>query len=141
MTNFYGVLSTHIDEVWGDVLPYLKATLAHPSSRHDVGSIWKALHEQDMQLWVAYDEGRCTGFCITQIINYPVEKSCQVIFGGGILEKSWQDFLLIIEEWANSNACHSVEVLGRLGWNKVFKPIGYDLKYAVVAKRLCSKDS
>jgi hypothetical protein len=136
MTRFYGVLSDGIDDVWPDFFPYLQATLQRGNERHDAASIWKALHEKDMQLWLAYDDSGCRGFCITQVINYPCEKSCQIIFGGGIFDKNWRGFLDHIEDWARFNGCHSIEILGRIGWNKVFKSSGYDFRYAVVAKKL-----
>ena len=139
MNRFYGVLmngSILSKMVWDQIQPFLIATLEVSPRAWDVDSLRNALEEKAMQLWVSYDDRGCTGFCITQIAVLPNKKTCQVLFGGGIFAAEWREFLHIIENWAIAQGCHSTEVHGRRGWNKVFQSSGYAEAYCVLEKNL-----
>jgi hypothetical protein len=128
--RMYGVLSHAVDSVWDDVLPYLQATLDMGGNKFSVDFIKRGIENRNMQLWVSYSDSGFQMFGITEIVNYENKKACRMLWGGGIMYDSYAAHVGIIEQWAKDNGCHSIELHGRMGWNKVladngFKPIHY----------------
>jgi hypothetical protein len=132
----YGVLHHSVDSVWGDVLPYLQATLDAGGNKFTPAWIKQRIESRDYQLWVAYRDGEFVMFGITEICVYPEKKACKMLFGGGILYSEYASHVSIIEDWARSNGCHSIELQGRKGWNKVLAENGFNPIYFVAEKIL-----
>lgn len=131
-SRIYGVLSSHIDDVWNQVEPLLSKSLDYADGKYSTGSIYKALKVRDMQLWVSM-RGGLEACCVTEIRFFPLKKVCTVMFCAGKDMDNWLWFLSEVELWAISNGCHSIEVHGRRGWEKI---LGWELISTVIRKNL-----
>ena len=126
------VTSNRIEEVWEDILPWVRMFLPYCDGKYTEKSIKQSLKEKDMQLWVMVNKA-IDGIAITQISNYPGKKVCTVMFCAGVRMHEWINFIEHIEDWAESEGCESVEIYGRPGWEKV---LGWGKVHTVLRKNL-----
>lgn len=64
-------------------------------------------------------KGKC-GF-ITQILQYPQSRVLLVLFGGGRDFDEWKNEIWdYFEGYARENNCDEVQMMGRLGWTKLY---------------------
>ena len=97
---------------------------------HDIASIERALAAGTMQIW----RGEKT-VLITEIVQCPLKKLCQVAFIGGELSEVMQ-FDDRIARWAKANGCDSVWAAGRNGWGPVMKKRGWRQVGVTLERRL-----
>ena len=129
--TIYGVLSTHIDKVWDKVLPFLQEAINYSDGEYSLGSVYKALKELDMQLWVVFDgRGEIVTACVTTVVIYPLKKVMWLLFCGGVEMNNWLDKIEVIKQFAKDKGCHDIKIHGREGWTKKLATFG--------AKRICT---
>tara|TARA_B100000902_G_scaffold264479_1_gene250597 strand:- start:36 stop:416 length:381 start_codon:yes stop_codon:yes gene_type:complete len=57
---------------------------------------------------------------ILEIVEYPKYKSCRIWLAGGEMDELLKVYPKI-QEWAKYKKCKKIEIIGRKGWEKVFK--------------------
>lgn len=105
--------------MWPSVVGYLTPVI-EKEGRRTPEQVLQALMHGEMQLWVGGDEtDELKGAFVTQISNYPLKRSCYVLYiaGEGAIENI--DLFGDIEDWARQNGCHEMCLVGRPGWKKV----------------------
>jgi hypothetical protein len=132
----YGVLATHLDQVWHEVIPLLNRALDYADDRFAVEDVYAALQARDMQLFVAMRHGVVASFCITQIVIYPRKKILYLLFAAGVDMHEWVQYEQRMTDWAKEQQCDAIEVTGRRGWARVLYARGYKDSYTVVRKEL-----
>jgi hypothetical protein len=130
--KLYGVPSTDIDVVWGEVVPYLEKTLARADGKFSIDDIYSAIEKRDMQLWVIFDK-YLISFIITQIIFYPQYKILTIPYVGGVKMPKWVHFYEQIAAFGKANGCKFAEGYARDGWLKVLKRYGFKKSYSVIS--------
>lgn len=114
-----GVLSlvlAEFDRCW----PWLESALRHGGNRHTRESVWAGLVCGRYQFWPF---PRSAG--VTHVDQYPSGSVLQLWLVGGELD----DVLAHepeIAAWAQSVGCVALQLVGRRGWERVLKPLGYD---------------
>jgi transposase len=116
--RLYGVLSSHIDQIWKEVAPLLSQALEYSDGKYSLESIKQALINRDMQLWLSID-GHIEACGVTQIVSYPCKKVCNFMFVAGRDMEKWLTFENDIKQWAREHGCQSIELYGRPGWQKI----------------------
>jgi hypothetical protein len=130
-----GVVSNHVPEVWDDVKHFVQVALDKTEGEIGLKDVYKSILDKDMQLWTLNDEGPYPiGALVTQIINYPQKKACRYVTLGGDVHGDFDVITKIIERWAKSNGCERMEIIGRKGWTKSLKKLGYAEAYSYVTK-------
>ena len=115
-----GVLSTQVLEVWDEVEPLVQKALEYSGGKYHSDDILNGIANQDMQLWVAYDD-RIKTIMVTEILNYPRKKVCGILIVAGerIDDLLWVDE--ITTKWAQEQGCDAIEFYGRAGWERKLK--------------------
>jgi len=78
----------------------------------------------EMQMWgITETDGDDTDvlaiFC-TELMQYPTgEKACRIAIMSGTGMSKWLGLLPVVEEFARSEGCGTMEVHGRKGWGRV----------------------
>jgi hypothetical protein len=109
-----GVLA-EFDRCW----PWLEAALRHGGDRHTKESIWAGIVRGQYQFW---PYGRSAG--ITHVDVYPTCSVLQLWLVGGELD----DVLAHEPElaaWAKAVGCAAMQLVGRPGWAKALRALGY----------------
>ncbi len=135
----YAVLSKDIDDVWDDVIPFLKAALEVEGNLFLVDDIYYKIIRREMQLWVAFCTGKLRVFGITTIRVFPQKKIATLVYVGGHDMPSWEHLIHHIHDFAKSNDCSEIEVCGRTGWERALKTFGYE-RTSVVLRKVIHKD-
>lgn len=106
---------------WQLVVPDLGKAIAHADGRYALEDVLAALLARDMQLWIAVDSRSMAiaAVCVTEIVNYPQEKRCGLVFCAGRSVERWIRHLDEIEAWAREQECDALELQGRPGWERL----------------------
>jgi hypothetical protein len=124
-----------IPEIWHKVEHHIERSSLHSEGELTTSDFYLALIEEEMQLWVAVEDGDdVIATLITQIVPYPQKKVLRLISVGGKNMDRWLHFMKDIEEFARLTHCNSMEVWGRKGWKKILTD--WKDSYVVYTKEL-----
>ena len=128
-----------LELVWDEVVPLIEAALKHSEGEIIPEDLVKPIKTGKMQLWVALSDGVIAAM-ITEIVVYPRKRVLRVITiagkdGHGM--SKWYGFLPLVEGFALSNNCSSLEAWTRKGMAK--KLTDWEHKYMVITKDLKSR--
>ena len=126
-----------IPYIWEKVHSHLELMMPHSEGELEPEDFYEAIYSGDMQLWLAVDGEEILASMVTQIIPYPRKKVLRIISIAGEGMDEWIFDLPIIEDWALSNGCTSLECWGRKGWLKVLKD--WKCSYHIITKDLTNR--
>jgi len=110
----------HIDEVWGFVEPLVARCFKKIKEyRWLPEDIKFYLQERDMQLWLVVDEADAYGIVITQILDSPRARECQIFMICGKFPRDWRKIQQDVEKWAIDMQCTHVSAMSRPGSAKI----------------------
>ena len=111
-----GLYSSNIKEWWPDAKPFIERALERSMGEYEAEDIRAALEINDMQMWVAVDDEKVIAVMVTQIVNYPRKRFCDLVLGAGTRLDEWKPGLRMIQDWAKFNKCDALRIFGRKGW-------------------------
>ena len=115
-----GVPAASVERYWPVVESLIAEALEHSSGRFRLVDVFAALIKQDMQLWVAGDEGGSVHVvAVTEVIDYPSIRIASIFLLAGRGREMWLHHLGTIESWAKDRDCKKLELRGRKGWERV----------------------
>ena len=128
-----------LDMVWDEVVPLIESALKYLEGEVIPEDLVQPIKTGKMQLWVALSGGVIAAM-ITEIVVYPRKRVLRVITiagkdGRGM--SKWYGFLPLVEGFALSNNCSSLEAWTRKGMAKKLKD--WEHKYMVITKDLKSR--
>ena len=126
-----------LEMVWDETVPLIDAALKYSEGELLPEDLIEPLKTGKMQLWVALKDNHVIAAMITEIIIYPRKRVLRVITiagkdGRGM--SKWYGFLPLVEGFALSNNCSSLEAWTRKGMAKKLKD--WEHKYMVITKDL-----
>lgn len=89
------------------------------------------IEAEKAQLWIGGNP--VDAVCITELIEYPRERACRLIFAAGEIGRVLEGQELV-EAWARSQGCASIEIEGRRGWERMAP--GFAFESALLRRRL-----
>lgn len=131
-----GVPSTQVDLVWTPVKHFIQAALDRTEGEMSINDVYNSLLDKDMQLWVLLDGLHVIGALVTQILAFPNVTACRYVAMGGDVHGDFEEITDIVEQWAATQGCHRMEIVGRPGWARALKDFGYHQAYSYVTKRI-----
>jgi hypothetical protein len=72
---------------------------------------------------------------IVEVVAYPTETACQVMWAAGSLPALTQN-LVLVERWAKANGCSEMLIEGHPGWARALKDLNYRRWSVTVRKAL-----
>jgi len=125
-----GIPAEQVDDIWEDVKPFIQKGLDYGPDKWGIDHVKQTLLDENMQLFiVVYD--KILAALVTEVTQFPLEKTLSVMCLGGENVHLWIDKLLkTLEKWADEmNA--TFEVIGRPGWEKI---LGYKRTAVILRK-------
>lgn len=124
--SWRGIRGTAIDGVWPVVWPCLKAAVDMTEGKFDESSVQDLIRSGGLQLWMAGPVSSPDRLAVaTELVMYPRQKWCRVVFVGGKGLPLAFDFLGTIEAWAKTQGCVGLEAGGRPEWGRPLRKFGY----------------
>lgn len=122
-----GILAEQLHLIWGEVKPFLEEALLKGGEGYTLDDVYLLLRNREGQLWVVYEKEslRVRACAVTIIKVYPLKRVCFIWLVAGEGLKEFLLFHRMIEEWAMEHKCSEVEGVGRPGWEKVARGLGY----------------
>jgi len=108
--------------------PWIEAALEHSGGTHEWQDIVDGIISGKMQLWPAEK-----GCLVTELVTYPRKLVLNVFLGGGDLEQL-VDMHAAVEDWGKAQGCSGATIIGRAGWERVYKDRGWKRQHVVLAK-------
>lgn len=109
------------------------------------GDLLDMAMEERVQAWVALDveKREPIGFAATEVVRYPRMSCLRVTVLQGPPFDRWKDRALeVFQEFAASQGLDNIEVVGRLGWERKLRDMGFRKRYVVLTKEVeYGKDS
>ena len=128
----------YVDRYWGDASGLLERAIKESGGRYNIESVYLEIISGASHLWVIF-EGDDNVVCAftTQFIHYPLKINLSVVFLGsddslGNFSGKWVESMSELMEWAKVHGCSSVEVVGRRGWLRVLRDLGFKQSYVSI---------
>lgn len=107
-----------IEPFWEKAAPWIKSAM----ERGDLGTF--ADVEGDVLsggalLWLVWEDPIVLGACVTQIITQSDRKICMIVACGGEDARLWVHLVKKIEDYAKTEGCELMRIVGRKGWLRV----------------------
>lgn len=131
--------------VWPQVKDDVQSALDRSGNYANSNHFKEWCKKGSCQLWILWDkqaekEQRYHGVVITEIVQRPLYKICNIRIMVGKDRLKWQHHIKQIEDFANTNECDKMELIARPGWERVLKEFNYTKSHVVLDKYLKEKE-
>ena len=132
----------YVDGVWPEVSIVLKKGVDASRGRYDMNAVYEDIMKESQHLWVIFrGDNEILASFTTQFCYYPLKMNLSVVFCGsnesmGGVSGNWIRAMELLKEWAKVFGCDAIEIVGRRGWLKVFKSIGFEESYITVESKV-----
>jgi len=121
---------------WPRVVPLLQKLIDRlPRTGMTIEALARDIQTGRKRVWIWNDFEAILLTTIAQQQNGRLYCSLSWAAGAGFLDCG-DDLLPPIEEYAKTQGCFAVEIMGRKGWERLTKPYGYDFLFQSVMKEI-----
>lgn len=137
---FTGIPPDRVEEFWGRISTILWRAIIRTEGRHTLLTTKHAIQDSRMQLWAAFDGPdmeTCIAVLVTETAQFPSGHiSGEIVFAAGEIIPDCLPLLGLVESWAKSVGCSSLRLIGRKGWSRALKTMGYEETAILMEKAL-----
>jgi hypothetical protein len=126
-----------VPKVWPWVQDLIEPAIVTSSGRYLPEDIRQALVEERMQLWVFEHDLKPGMAVVTEIIQYPRKKYCQIVFVGARKEcprRRWEHVIYELEKWAKEIGCDGMQSISRHGGRRTYGKFNYKCSFSFIEK-------
>lgn len=134
MSVLVGVPYWDAERRWPEMLPFIDRYFQKSKEhRWNADDLLKAVLERDMQLWAIDTPEGVETVVLTEILNYPRVRECNVFMISGKMtaRDDWRDVVQDVVEWAAAQGCHYISSMARKGSAKA---MGWELRQAYIVR-------
>jgi len=125
-----------IDSVWDEASPLLQKAIDHSFGEVSIQDVYKNLTEGQSKLIIITDE-RLIAAAVIEPVDYPQIRTARISFLGGERMGDWIPAIIeFITIWSEESGMDGIEVIGREGWVKMLKPLGFKKAYTHIIKEI-----
>lgn len=133
MATLFPVHNEAVPGFWpfveGHIEDWLEKAKEH---RWEAQDILTMIVESDLQLWIIFDHDRVKTVVLTQILNYPRCRECNIFMVSGELTDDWRQHVESLVTWAEESGCHFVSAMARKGFAKA---MGWDERQTYIVRK------
>lgn len=136
MLNLVGVPYFVAEDVWPQVLHYVERYLEKSKEhRWNADDLLRCVLDRDMQLWLVTSNNQLETVVLTEIINYPRVRECNVFMVSGNMTtlEQWREVVEKVVEWAAESGCHYVSSMARRG---SMKAMGWEDRQTYIVRTI-----
>ena len=124
------------ETLWKRVSILLDPAIERSDGRYDNKALLHEILLHKQQLWIIYTgDDDLISAMVTSVISYPLKRYLCVTFVGG------EGFLNYVNEvheelawYAEKFQCEGIELIGRKGWERALKHLGFENKYTFLSE-------
>lgn len=121
-----------INKVFPIVRNYLDKAARLSGGRYTIEEVYDNVRFKGHQLWIAFNDNEIVASAVTEIVAYSKIKTLVGHFIGGKDLESWKQAIVdAMAKFAKAEGCDRIEFMGRRGWSKPLKKIGWKESYIV----------
>lgn len=123
----YRVPLHFVSQMWPSILAYVQRAMEHHPFM-EAQDVLDLLLGGSVQLFIASEEKKVTGFAAIEVINYPRRKVANVLAAGGehgFLSVVVREVLPELISWAKEQGADTFALTGRPGWVRALKAKGF----------------
>lgn len=110
-----------IDDIWMHVKHFIEAAYMNGRGDDDADITKADLDRGGSLLWVVWDGKGLLAAAATKLCTYRGRRICVITSCGGREIGKWIKFIADIEQYAKSEKCDAIRVMGRPGWKAFLK--------------------
>ena len=125
-----------VDGVWDQVSANIAEALRYDSGRFDLEDVREAIRAERAQLWLAFRNAGWIATVVTEVQRYPQKSVLRFwcLEGSGVKENLALE--RVFEPFARRCDCDQLEIIGRAGWERILRPMGYRRQSTVLVRDL-----
>ena len=131
-----GVPHWDAERRWPEVLPFIEQYFRKSGEhRWEAADLKQSVLDRDMQLWVIDTPEGVETVVLTELLNYPRCRECNVfmISGKMTVRDDWREAVEEVVRWAAGSGCHYISSMARKGSAKA---MGWDLRQTYIVRTL-----
>lgn len=123
---------------WDDVAPFLQRAVDYSNGELSVDILKQRVAERDVVVATVFDDGKLISVISFDTLNFETGMKALNIqcAGGERIDEWYEDIEKIANELAKKNGCSHVYIIGREGWMRKMKHLGYKTVHTVIAKEV-----
>ena len=125
-----------VDQVWDLVRGSVQKVLDRDYLFMDLSDVKETLESGLWKLWLVYDGPNIYGVGVTELLQFPKAKICQLTFISGREFEKWQDMIEQIAVYATEKGCSRLRMVGRPGFKKVLSEHGFEASQMLFSRKL-----
>lgn len=130
----------HLLNLPSKVAGWIQDALDKGNGERTLQDVFSEILQNKKQLWVRSEEEEFTTAAVTQVIDTPQKRICEITYLGGVAAKNtgfdFLDGISVIEDWARENGCTDITAIGREAWVRALRHLDYEKRYTTVGKKL-----
>lgn len=128
-----------IFECWDLIKPYLIQAIDESNGELDIDVIKKRIESKEVLLATVFDDSKLIAVCSFEMTTFESGKKVVHIqcAGGDDMDKWFEQIDNIATELAKTQDCLEVYIVGRKGWERQMKHLGYKHVHTIISKEVC----
>lgn len=118
------VQSSDARSIWPHISHFIQMAIDESTDRFTTDDVLRLIEGRKAQLFI-FKNKEILAAWVTTIEDSGSSKWLRVMWAGGMDLDEWLHYLTSIEQWAKSIGCSHSVVIGRPGWEKKIKDMGY----------------
>ena len=112
---------------WRDIEKVLAPAMRFSQGKYQLTDIYEDVRSNYAQAWIAESSAQIHGVAITQIVRYPRKVMLFITMLAGKDFCLWDNIVNdCLIPYAKQHGCDGIEFLGRPGWDRRAKPLGFN---------------
>lgn len=112
--------------------------MEHTDGEISLTRVLSDIANQKRQLWVIKYREEYIAAVVTQIYSHEDSdfKIGEITFAGGRDHHLWDHFTDVVGNWFKSQGCKFIDIIGRPGWQRLYKERGFRTAYVQLRKNI-----
>lgn len=132
MITIKGITVNDLPIVWEEAKALLQMAINHQNELN-IDDVFTKISEKDMQLFCVFS-GEMMVAAVTTEMFEEKDKRLNITLCGGINIQEWIEHIGTLENWAKSQGCKRITIMGRKGWEKMLQPYGFSVQYVAISR-------
>lgn len=127
-----------VNECWGEILPFINKAIEYSHDELTPEVVLSKINSNELMLAVVYEDEKLIACVTFEQVNFDSGKRViNIQLAGGENVDAWfEEIERIAVDLAKVQGCSHVYIIGRNGWGRKMKPLGYSPIHTIFSKEV-----